>query len=919
MKIKNYLTNCKFLAAALLVSLTAQKISAQTITSLSVPGATSNGSGTTWSVDFITSSSTTAGYKAIDVSMNNTKGEYIVFDDTSASSDWEVVQSSIPTSGSWFGFCKTMLINDNACTGNCTVRFYIRNKGTSNGTFKNKITIAVGNSGSSCSYSTSGAYTLGVTMEKVSATGIYTWIGTHGSGDSTWGQADNWSPTRTTPSTSDILVVDLGSKGNTVTSTIDVSGVTQSISQFRIYNYNNVVFKCTTSNATITVGNGAAGDDFLIDSFGSMMGSGSALFTPKIASSNNFLSKGKIGMLSGYMNFGGAGEHVISGDIITTGGSLFFNPVSGTNTLYFRAASQSIISHTGVLYIDSNMNVEVGRASMTSTLVLQRSLAMYSVLKLLPNTTIISNVPNSSSTADYVGWTPFLQFRASGVPGAKSRGQLDVMPSTASILGGTLFEIYGTDVRAYRMIGMPFKNGFNLSQLTDDIDITGSYSGDNRDSFSTNCSYCINSSFFWDENSQAWVPFASDNTPTNITHGVGIFVFWRGGKSVGLGNPSSPANNSMIRVKGEVFVGSKTINLNYNGSGTTAGLRGYNLISNPYPCSIDFNKIVKPTGFKQKFVIYDGRAKTYNIWDSTVSGSLSRTGSTNFSSSSQNNSRIIAPGAAFFAIASSTGESLTFNESSKVTTLKTSHDNFKSSSNDLKCNEVRVGIRFTNDSIPENDNALIQLDMNYDGIKQDFDSYDAAKLHGGFLSIGTTTQSGEWLSLDRRNGYDIPTFSIPLRIKTPEKNMFKLTMQTCESNKMNKDVVLVDKMLSKVFPVRNGSEYYFVKNSMDSLNDNRFELMFTDLQQISSTKSIQKSNDYIVYPNPSVDGMYNLINNSGQKVSSVQVLSMDGKVIKNISTNGSEDLIRVKIESKGMYLLRIVGNNKVTTQIIQNN
>ncbi len=919
MKIKQTLTNCLLFAAVLLTSLQTSISKAQTITGLSIPGATSNGSGTTWNVNFITSSTTTAGYKAIDVSMNNTKGEYLVFDDTSASSDWEVVQSSVPTSGSWFGFCKTMLINDNACTGNCTVRFYIRNKGTSTGTYKNQITVAVGNNGSACSYNSSGVYTLGVTMEKVAASGIYTWIGTHGSGDSTWGQSDNWSPTRTTPSTSDILVVDLGTKTNNVMSTIDVSGVTESISQFRVYNYNKVVFKCTTSNSTITVGNGASGDDFLIDSFGSIMGSGNALYNIKIASSNNFLSRGKIGMLSGYMNFGGAGEHVISGDIITTGGSLMFNPNSGTNTLYFRANSQQIISHTGVLYIDSNMNVEVGRNSLTSTLILQRSLAMYSVLKLLPNTSIISNVPNSSSVADYNGWTPFLQFRASGVPGAKARGQLDEMPSTASITGGVLFEIYGTDVRAYRMIGMPFKNGFNLSQISDDLDITGSYSGDNRDSFSTNCSYCINSSFFWDENSQAWVPFASDNTPTKINHGVGIFVFWRGGKTVGLGNPSSPANNSMVRVKGEIFVGSKTVNLDYNGSGTTASLRGYNLIANPYPCSVDFAKISKPSGFKQKFVIYDGRAKTYNIWDSTVSGSLSRTGSSNFTSSAQNNSRIIAPGAAFFAIASNTGESLTFNESSKVTTLKTSHNNFKSTENDLKCNEVRVGIKFTNDSIPENDNALVQLDMNYDGIKKDFDEYDAAKMHGGFLSIGTLTDKGDWLSIDRRTGYDMPNYTIPLRIKTPEKNMFKLTMQTCESNKMNKGIVLVDKMLSKVFTFKNGGEYYFVKNAMDSLNDNRFELMFTDLQEVSATKSINKESQVVVYPNPSNNGIFNIAQIADQKISKVEVYSLDGKLIQTVNANEGQDLVEVRLMHKGMFMLKVVGARFVTSQIIQNN
>ena len=90
---------------AITVFTISQTTIAQTITGISVPGATANGSGTTWDVKFVTSSATSAGYKAIDISMNNTKGEYIVFDDTSASSDWEVVQGQ-PHGGSWFPFLK---------------------------------------------------------------------------------------------------------------------------------------------------------------------------------------------------------------------------------------------------------------------------------------------------------------------------------------------------------------------------------------------------------------------------------------------------------------------------------------------------------------------------------------------------------------------------------------------------------------------------------------------------------------------------------------------------------------------------------------------------------------------------------------------------------------------------------------------
>lgn len=890
-------------------------LNAQTITGLSIPGATANGSGTTWNVNFITSSSTTSGYKAIDVAMNGTKGSYLVFDDTSSSSDWEVVQGQ-PTGGSWFGFCKTMLINDNACTGNCTVRFYIRNKGTVNGTFKNNITIAVGNSGSSCSYSASGAYNLGVTMEKVTSNGIYTWIGTHGGGDSTWGQSDNWSPTRTSPSISDILVVDLGTNTNSVTSTIDIGGVTESISQFRIYNYNTVVFKSISGNAAITVGNGSAGDDFLVDSFASLLTSGTKICELIIPSGNTFQSYGKFGMNYGSVLFSGAGKHTFSNDLNLTFGVLYFRSYTGKNTIYFNGTNHSINGTGSYLSIDSMVDVQVGRAGATTTLTLNRTVELYSTLKLLDNATLKSNTPSGSTAANFNSWKPFLQFRSPLKLGAKSRGQLDVVPSTSSITGGCLFEIAATNVRSYKMFGIPLKTGVNLSQFSDNIDLTGTSSGNNKDSFSTGCSWCISSVFSWDESSQSWSAYNSGNTANTIPHGKGIMVFVRGPKSYQLGNPFVGGEYVSIDFKGELFIGSKTINLDYNSSGTSATLKGLNLVSNPYPCAIDFNKITKPSGFKQKFQIYDGRAKTYNIWDSTVSGSLTRTGSTKFVNSAQNRSRIIEAGGSFFAIASGTGESLSFTESCKAASVASLNDQFKATNNNLKCNELRVGIHFKNDSIPENDNAIIQMDMNYAGITNSSDDFDAPKIYGGFLGIGSMTQDNVWMSIDRRPAYSEKSYSIPLRVRTPENNIFKITMDACESNNLRYNVMLVDKMLSKVVPFRNGLEYEFVKSAIDNYTEDRFELMFTGVQEIqTSTKNINK-NGIVIYPNPSANGEFNVVCSESNKINHAELYSIDGKLIKVIRFDQSLAYNKFKIDSKGSYILKMIGTQVVNSEMI---
>lgn len=876
----------------------------QTITGISVPGATANGSGSVWDVNFVTSSATiTSGFKAIDLTMNAMKGEYVVFDDTSSSADWEVVQGQ-PTSGSWFPFCKAMLVNDVACTGTCTMRFYIRNIGTTNGTFKNSIKIAVGTNKANCAYNASSAITLGITVQKVSATGIYTWIGTHGSGDSTWGQADNWSPTRTSPSTSDVLVVDLGTNTNTVTSTIDISGVTQSISQFKIYNYNNVVFKCTTNASTITVGNGSVGTDFFVDSFGSLLNSGNATFNLQVNSSNDFISRGKIGTLSGTLKFNGTGVHTISNDIRTTGGTLWFQPSSGKNTLYLNGTNQSIFGAAGTLTIDSQVNVKVGRNAASTILTLNRPLQLFSTLKLFPNTTIASNAPASSSATDFNAWVPNLQFKVATKIGAKSRGQLDTFPSTASLTGGSLFEIKGTNVRSYRLYSVPLKNGVNLSQFTDNLDITGTYSGNNKDSFSTTCSYCVSSAFTWNESTQSWDAYSSGNTATNIPHGTGIMMFYRGAKANGLGDTGAAANNSIIDFKGQLFSGTKTVNLNYNGSGASSDLRGLNLVANPYPCAIDFAIVTKPSNFKQKFKTYDGRAKTYNTWDSTLSNSLVRNGSNKFKNSQQNQSRIIEAGASFFVYASGTGESLVFEENDKVALFTSSTDHFKTTESNIRCNELSVGIQFKNDSVPENDNAILQLDMNYPNITKSKDSYDDPKIYGGFLGIGPVTDDNVWMSIDRRPAYTEETFIIPLRVKTPENNNYRITFDLCDENKMRYKVVLFDKLLNQIIEVSDNKEYGFYKSKNDSLVENRFELLFTEIKSPETSVSNFSNEEIKVYPNPSNDGLIRVISESGKKIENLQLFSISGQEILNFHSTELGTSKNIRIPKKGIFILK---------------
>lgn len=898
----------RMLIACLILSLFTLNIQAQSITGISSAGAVSTGSGSAYNLKWTTSTTTTNIAKQIDLTLASiTGGTKLIFDATN-STDWEVLIGSAG-SNSWQSFCQVKSLS----ASQTAETIYVRNTSTSTGTYTNTITIGFG---SSCTSFTT-AVTFNVTVEKT-ASGVYTWVGTSGV-DSTYGRSDNWSPVRTTPATSDILVVDLGTAATPVKTTINISGVTETIKQFKIFDYNTVDFVCSTSNSKWTVGNSGAsglGADFIINANSAMRKTGNSILEVVIPASDSIAALGELHTIAGELKFTGAGKHILSNKINTFGGTLSFIP-SSLNTLYLDGVTQTISGTSGVLYIDSMMNVQVGKASTSTALTLNRTLPLYSTLKLLANTTLNSNTPSGSSAANWNSWVPYLQFKAATKAGAKSRGELDVLPSTASITGGGLFEIQGTNVRAYRMFGIPLKKGVNLSQFTDNIDITGSYTGNNKDSFSTTCSNCISSSFAWYESSQSWVAFSSGNNANVVPHGTGIMMFFRGAKAYNLGNPFTDANASIIDFKGELYSGDYTVNLDYNSSGTDPALRGYNLISNPYPCAIDFKEITKASGFKQKFQVYDGRAKTYNVWDSTAG--LSKSGSTKFVNGGANNSRIIEAGAAFFVVASSTGQSLTFTESSKRPGLKSTIDHFKASSNSLKCNEMRVGIRFDNDSVPENDNTLIQTDMNYTGIVNEKDEFDAPKLFGGFLGIGALTPDNVWMSIDRRPASELKTYTIPLKVKTPEDNKYKISYAGCENSGGRYEVSLVDKLLNKVIPLRNGSEYLFSKSSVDALTENRFELLFNSLIEVTTGLNSAMKSKFTVYPNPSIAGEVNLVSYAGNQIQNVEIYSMDGKLVKsyNMNTNNKNvDLQKINFEGHGTYLVKMIGNQSVGTEIV---
>lgn len=161
--------------------------------------------------------------------------------------------------------------------------------------------------------------------------GPYTWIPTSGSAD--FQTSTNWSPTRTTPVSSDVLNF---TNGGTVTSTNVPS---QTIGQLFVANNTNVTFKDVASDVTTsTLGiSGGTGTDFSV-------ANGSSV-TFDVASSNNAdgmaisLGAGTSGTLDGVLNF------------VNTNAT----PISPNHRLLVSDAGSFIVGATGSV-IAKNLN-----------------------------------------------------------------------------------------------------------------------------------------------------------------------------------------------------------------------------------------------------------------------------------------------------------------------------------------------------------------------------------------------------------------------------------------------------------------------------------------------------------------------------------------------------------------------------------
>lgn len=365
--------------------------------------------------------------------------------------------------------------------------------------------------------------------------------------------------------------------------------------------------------------------------------------------------------------------------------------------------------------------------------------------------------------------------------------------SAGTISGNVYVQRYMPGKRCFRFYGHPFSSSIALSQLTDEIDITGS--GGSSNGFTT--TNTNNPSAFWFDVTAAdtstsganpgWTAFTSANTASWDRYEL-LRLLVRGAKGEGLSGGSYTPSAATFEGVGTVNQGQQVVTL------TKGSNSDFVACGNPYPSPIQMNTVTLGSNI----------GANYYAWDATSGASGA------YVTNAWTLDWKLPAYAAFFTTTSAT-DNITFEETDKEATgtglFKTTGPN----------DWIELYIY---DSTIKWDRLLIHLDDNAMAVE---DKMDGKKLYNPNLDFFTLSQDDVRLAVDVRPYKD--STSIPLGLTAYNRynkyvikaGMFNIPAGT--------KLYLHDKYLNKKEEIKQGFEYWFdVTADSNTQGNNRFEI-----------------------------------------------------------------------------------------------
>lgn len=456
-------------------------------------------------------------------------------------------------------------------------------------------------------------------------------------------------------------------------------------------------------------------------------------------------------------------------------------------------------------------------------------------------------------------------------------------PSGGNYISGkvTVQQYIPGNRRAFRFFSHPFSSSIPLSQLTDDIDITGQ--GGTSNGF-TQVQVNAPSAFWFDvttaDNSTTgtnpgWKDFTSANTSSWDQYEMAR-ILCRGSKGQGLVQGNYTPNAVTLDMTGNINQGDKTISI------TKGNNSNFIIVGNPYPCAVNL-KHVNTSNVYSSFCVWDPHQGTFGGY-----------------TAHQFSSDYYLPAYSAFVAGVYGGSTATFYFEESDKTGNTPAALFKGDPIDLSGNKYVVELSIEDNSIFW-DRLLIEFDSSAN-VKQDND--DMVKFYNPDLDFYTLMDDSTRLSVDQRP-YEYGKV-IPLGMAAYDTH--RLAIKVPQYNVPDgAKLYLYDKLLDKSEELKAGMEYWFDvdPNIPATFGNDRFSISMGYPVTVENINEKNNTQFYLA-PNPATC-VVNIITPGLAKEATIKIADLTGKIVYTsiLPAHTEKASIPVNTLAAGMYMVEL--------------
>lgn len=597
----------------------------------------------------------------------------------------------------------------------------------------------------------------------------------------------------------------------------------------------------------------------------------------------------------------------IAGTLTLTQGTVVTN-----KEISFSGANVPIIKTNGFLQLDSQASLVFGKCNYNGN-------AFTLPNNLFANTVTFKNLYVGRTSGltlgnQMINLTGTFKLNAGNlnsnnnitlISNASGTARVDSITCTScNVIGNVTSQRFipgGEGKRRWRLVSSPVNvNGsIELLQIKDDMHVTGLGGSNKGFDDSPNNAYSIKTykeSLTGNSNS-GWVFPSTIDTIYNT--GVGLCLFVRGDRNTPdpYLNWSIP-NDAILDFTGTLNIGN--INLPVTYTNTNSSADGWNLVANPYASTIDWNSTNgwQKTSLLSKLWLFNPEVGSYGIYDPLLDVGTN------------NSSRYISSGQAFFVKSTDVNTSLTINERAKVS--NTGSEFFRNT-NANNYNLLRIVL--VKDSVTK-DESILYLSENASG--NFTDPSDASKMFNDNMNFYLRSDEGYNLSINQHPlppGPDTIKASVfsyqGLNIWTGN---YKFEFSGMESFYANVDVYLEDVYANKKINLRENDTYEFeLDNNQASMGNDRFRILLDKNNKPVGIEDKSQSNLIQVYPNP-FDEIINIrmTNISNKEKFDYTIYNQFGQEVMNgiaDLTNNKDSVIEVSSLGSGVYYINLKNHN----------